>query len=109
MERKRLLVNDLSSAKLSLRTCTVVGRELRFFFLFAFALESCAEDQVDSFLRTCCCMNDQATVTLQLQDPVLEVGSGVPVGMFVCDTGDGRKESRTHFGNQFFLAVELVS
>ena len=68
-----------------------------------------AEDQIDGLLRVRCGLNDQAVILLQLGNPVLEVSGGVAVGVFVGDTSNCGEEGCSHFSDQFFLAVKLVS
>ena len=75
----------------------------------ASSLKGRAEDQIDGLLRVRCGLNDQVVVFLQLGNPVLEVSGGVAVGVFVGDTGNCGKEGGAHFGDQFFLAVKLVT
>ena len=72
-------------------------------------LKRAAENQVHGSLRVGGDMNDEAVILFQLFNPVLNVRGGVAVGVLVGNTGDSAKESCAHLGNQFFLAVKLIS
>ena len=79
---------ELRCQNLGLRVGKAAGCGLLLSFLFAFALEGCAEDQINGLLRVRCGLDDQAVILLQLGNPVLEISGGVAVGVFVGDTGN---------------------
>ena len=54
-------------------------------------------------------MNDKRVILFQPGNPVLDISGGVAVGVLVGNTSDSAKKGRAHLGNQFFLAVKLVS
>jgi len=72
-------------------------------------LKRAAEDQVHGSLRVGGCMNDEPVILFQRGDPVLDVGSGVAVGVLVGDAYDSAKKGRAHLGYQFLFAVKLIS
>lgn len=72
-------------------------------------LKRAAENQVYGSLRIGGDMNDEPAVLFQLFNPVLNVCGGVAICVLIGDTCDSAKESCTHLGNQFFLAVKLIS
>lgn len=68
-----------------------------------------AENQVHGSLRVAGCMNDKPVIFFELLNPVLDVCSGVPVGVLVSDAYDSAKKSRAHLRYQFLFAVKLIS
>ena len=72
-------------------------------------LKRAAENQVHGSLRVGGCMNDEPVILFQRGDPVLDVSSGVAVGVLVGDAYDSEKKGRAHLGYQFLFAVKLIS
>ena len=68
-----------------------------------------AENQVHGSLRVGGCMNDKPVIFFQRGNPVLDVSSGVAVGVLVGDAYDSAKKGRAHLGYQFLFAVKLIS
>ena len=79
-----------------------------FVYLILF-LKRASENQVNGSLRISGGMNNEPIVLFQLCNPILNVCSGIAVGVLVGDTGDCAKEGCAHLGNQFFFAVKLIS
>jgi hypothetical protein len=44
-------------------------------------------------------MDDEAVILFQLGNPVLDVGGGVAVGVFVGNASDSAEEGRAHLGD----------
>src|ERR1700684_16628 len=67
------------------------------------------ENQGHRSLRVGGCMNDEPVILFQRGDPVLDVSSGVAVGVLVGDACDSAKKGSAHLGYQFLFAVKLIS
>jgi len=76
------------------------------FFLFR---KRGAENGVHGSLSIGGGMDDEAVILFQLGNPVLDIGGGVTVGVFVGNLRDGAKKGCAHLGYQFFLAVQVIS
>ena len=62
-------------------------------------LEGFPEDAIGGSLCVRSSMDDEAVILFQLGNPVLDVGGGVAVGVFVGNASDSAEEGRAHLGD----------
>jgi 3-oxoacyl-[acyl-carrier protein] reductase len=62
-------------------------------------LEGLSEDAIGGSLCVRSGMDDEAVILFQFGNPVLDVGGGVAVGLFVGNASDSAEEGRAHLGD----------
>jgi 3-oxoacyl-[acyl-carrier protein] reductase len=62
-------------------------------------LEGLSEDAIGGSLCVRSGMDDEAVILFQFGNPVLDVGGGVAVGVFVGNASDSAEEGRAHLGD----------
>lgn len=71
--------------------------------------DALACDHVNGTLRGSCSLHNQPIILLQGADPMLEICGSVPFGLLGLKARNSTKKRCSGFGNQFFLAVKLIT